>query len=200
MNRIEKNYNKFIGISQVAGRHYAAQNIFVNNETRLAKIFTKKEREYQANNPICVENHGLGFFPDAPYMTEYRKLWNIASVAPENKPPKEARQYINMIEFKDFPFFGSQFHPEKAIYEWLDPHIIHTPEAREFSLKIGDFFIEHCRKNNNILYTKSLLIYNYTLHSRSAALKVLNPNTFIMKKNKSVFETVYYFNIITRDN
>ena len=186
--------------SQVAGRHYAAPNIFINKKTRLARIFSKKEREYQAANPVCVENHGLGFFPDAPYMTRYRKQWAIVAVAPENKEPSKARQYVNMIEYHHFPFYGCQFHPEKAIYEWLSPNIIHTAEAREFSLKLGDFFISECRKNKNTLYTKSLLIYNYTLHSRSSALKVLNPNTHIMKKNKSVFESAYYFNVISRGN
>ena len=93
---------------------------------------------------------------------------------------------------------ATQFHPEKVIYEWLVPEIVHSKVARSISKRLSAFFVNECRKNKNILYSQSLLIYNYTLFSRPEILKALRPKKYMLKKNKSSFETSYYFNIIAR--
>jgi len=196
MHQLEHNYNKHLGISQVEGRNYMAKNIFLKGNSRISKIFSKREKAYQARTPVVFENHSLGFLPNAPYMKQYGKQWDIVAVTPENK--RSPRKYINMIEYKKYPFYGTQFHPEKVIYEWLVPEIVHSKVARSISKRLSAFFVDECRKNQNILYSRSLLIYNYTLFSRPEILKALRPKKYMLKKNKSSFETSYYFNINTR--
>ena len=197
MSSIIERYKNYKGISNTFARNYTARNIFQKGNFRLANIFTKEEKEWQAKNPAVVENHGLGFFPDKDYMKIYKKQWDIVSLAPEKHPKK--RKYINMLEFKKYPFYGTQFHPEKAIFEWRGKGIRHDHKIREISMKLGMFFIDECRKNKNKLFNKSYLIYNYTLYSRILAMKILKPDKHILKKNNSVFDASYYFNITARD-
>jgi CTP synthase (UTP-ammonia lyase) len=47
--------------------------------------------------------------------------------------------YINMIEFKDYPFYGVQFHPEQP----------HTEFSIEVSQQFSLFFKNECDKNKN---------------------------------------------------
>ena len=197
MTSITQRYENHTGISYTYARNYTARNIFQKGNFRLSKIFTKKEKEWQAKNPSVVENHGLGFFPHTDYMKTYKKQWDIVSLAPEKHPKK--RKYINMFEFKHYPFYGTQFHPEKAIFEWRGKGISHEYRVRNISTKLGDFFIDECRKNKNKLLNKSYLIYNYTLYSRLLAMKILKPKKHILKKNNSIFDASYYFNISARD-
>ena len=195
-SQLEYNYNKYIGISKVKARNYMSKNKFLRGNFKISKIFSKKERNYQANNGCVFQNHGLGFFPNAPYMKQYNKQWHIVSLASENA--SSPKKYVNIIEHKKYPFYGTQFHPEKVIFEWLIPEIVHSKVARSISKRFSSFFIRECKKNKNVLYSRSLLIYNYTLFSRPDIIKALHPKKYILKKNKSSFETSYYFNISAR--
>lgn len=42
-------------------------------------------------------------------------------------------EYIALIEAYDYPIYGSQFHPEKNIYEWNATAINHDQDAVEVS-------------------------------------------------------------------
>jgi len=197
INNLEKIYNKHIGISNVKARNYGSTNIFTNvKKSNLASIFTKKEKEYQAKNRVTYQNHGLGFLLHKPYMKKYLKHWQIVAVAPENA--KKPRKFVNMLEYRKYPFYGTQFHPEKVFYEWIVPEVLHSPGAREVSNKLSRFFIHECKKNKNMLLSRRLLIYNYTLYSRKKIVKVLRPDKQLYTRNKSSFETSYYFNIDRR--
>jgi gamma-glutamyl hydrolase len=46
------------------------------------------------------------------------------------------------MEAKRNPFTASQFHPEKAAFEWTPTlHIPHTPDAISMSQEIGNFIL-----------------------------------------------------------
>lgn len=87
-----------------------------------------------------------------------------------------------MIEAKNYPFVGLQFHPEKNSYEWEknDPHSWSAIYSARY---FYDWFINECRKNkhrySNQTELENQLIYNY-------------PKTYTGKLN-SVFEEVYFF-------
>ena len=141
---IEKKYNKYLGISNVKARNYVAKNIFLPKKSALSSIFTPQEKKYQATHPVVYENHGLGFLLSAPYMKEYLKKWDVLAIAHENK--KNGRKYVNILEYKKYPFYGVQFHPEKVLFEWLIPDIPHTDVPYKISRKLSAFFVNECKK------------------------------------------------------
>lgn len=90
--------------------------------------------------------------------------------------------FISIMEAKDYPFVGLQFHPEKNAYEWRqqDPHgwsAIYS--ARYFY----DWFMNECRRNQHSYANQTALhnelVYNY-------------PTTYIGKFNYQ-FEELYFF-------
>lgn len=107
------------------------------------------------------------------------KFWNPITTNQD----KDNMTFISIIEAKNYPFMGLQFHPEKNAYEWQgkNPHswsAIYT--ARYFF----DWFLNESRQNNhkynNIKTLENELIYNY-------------PTTYV-GKNDSMFEEIYFFN------
>ena len=71
-----------------------------------------------------------------------------------------------MIEAKDYPFYGVQYHPEKGSFEWKSHlNINHSPGAIEADRYFVYFFLSETRKNkNHFPDTKSErkeFIYNY---------------------------------------
>ena len=58
------------------------------------------------------------------FRFEMEKFWQVFSVNHDN----EGTEFISAMEAKEFPFFATQFHPEKNSFEWAVgyPAIPHT--------------------------------------------------------------------------
>ena len=78
------------------------------------------------------------------------------------------------------------------MFEWLDPLIPHSQNYIDVSKKMSDFFVKECKKSNNVLKDKKLLISYYHLYSRSEAFSIIRKNERT-DKNNSIFEQSYYF-------
>jgi gamma-glutamyl hydrolase len=93
---------------------------FTNNKTRLKQWFSNIQK---LKKPCVFHNHTYGNIevPD-----------NVEIVSKHNN-------FINMIEFKEYPFYGVQFHPEQPQTEYS------IEISRQFSL----FFKNECDKNKN---------------------------------------------------
>ncbi len=49
-----------------------------------------------------------------------------------------------------YPFYGTQFHPEKPAFEWHPTlNIQHTSEAVKIGQYFANFFVDEARKNKN---------------------------------------------------
>ena len=72
-----------------------------------------------------------------------------------------------MMEARDFPFWATQFHPEKVAFEWsLElPQIPRSRRAVQASNYFAEFFVQMARKNLNKFPNREqeeqYLIYNY---------------------------------------
>lgn len=52
-------------------------------------------------------------------------------------------EYVSSMEHKTLPYWGVQFHPEKAAYEWNPKHRTpHTLNAIRANQYFVDFFVE----------------------------------------------------------
>jgi len=81
-------------------------------------------------------------------------------------------EFVSMYESKHFPIYGSQWHPEKNMYEfgknkngeWME-NIPHTKNARWAAQWVVDFFVDECRKSSHkfssLQEEDAALIYSY---------------------------------------
>ncbi|KAG5305805.1 GGHB hydrolase, partial [Pseudoatta argentina] len=99
-------------------------------------------------------------------------------------------EFISILEHKQFPFYGLQFHPEKNLYEWvIGKRIPHSINATIASQYFANFFVNEARKNFNEFRKQEeqqSLIYNY-------------PITYTALQNSS-FQQCYMFKKSDRNN
>jgi gamma-glutamyl hydrolase len=96
---------------------------FTITKSKLKKWFSHSMLQKMKKQPCVFHNHKYG---------------NITVPSSVDIISKHDN-FINMIEFKEYPFYGVQFHPEQ-------PHTEFSIEvSRQFSL----FFKNECDKNNN---------------------------------------------------
>jgi hypothetical protein len=110
---------------------------------------------------------------------------------------KNGKKIVAMYQFKSFPFYGTQFHPEKSLYEWREEGISHSEEAIMFSKRLCKLFMNECDKNYNTNVfignnNNNLLIENYDLLSRDNANKILYPHNN-KNVNSDEMGATYYF-------
>ncbi|XP_018373860.1 PREDICTED: gamma-glutamyl hydrolase A-like [Trachymyrmex cornetzi] len=103
---------------------------------------------------------------------------------------KNGLEFISILEHRQFPFYGLQFHPEKNLYEWVIgkkiPHGINATIASQY---FANFFVNEVRKNLNEFRKQEeeqSLIYNY-------------PVTYTALQNSS-FQQCYMFKKSDRNN
>lgn len=74
--------------------------------------------------------------------------------------------FISIIEHKEYPFYGTQWHPEKVLYEFVEgKNISHSGSAIKAAHYFADFFVDEARKNfntfTNSTQMQNMLFYNY---------------------------------------
>jgi len=190
--------NKFTtlkGSSNVDAHKYNSKLDIVKPDSTIAKIFTVNEMSEFRKTPCVFQNHSQGFVLDGSYMKKWKKSWNVIATSKSND--KTHTNFVSMLEYKKFPFYGVQFHPEKVLFEWRLPEIGHSSIFRLISKKLASFFVSECSKNKNRVTGAQLFIRNYNLWSRSIIIRKINPNEKFFKTNNSAFENSYYFDILS---
>lgn len=79
---------------------------------------------------------------------------------------KEGKEFLSTIEAYDYPFYGTQWHPEKNSFEWtLHEAINHSKEAVAVTQYVADFFVNQARLSEHRFSSKeeedAALIYHY---------------------------------------
>ena len=95
---------------------------------------------------------------------------------------RQGKEFISTIEAKDYPIYGTQYHPEKINFEWVvekEP-IPHSFDAVVASQYFANFFVNEARKSSQTLTNENdYLIYNY--------------NTNFTGKSGGYFTETYFF-------
>jgi len=76
-----------------------------------------------------------------------------------------AGRFVSAMEAKNYPIWGTQFHAEKNLYEWLKPSLLHSSDAIKASQYFARFFVDEARKSHHNFSSpieeNKYLIYNY---------------------------------------
>jgi gamma-glutamyl hydrolase len=143
----------------------------VSNFTAAAnssRIFTSQSAQWgqqimgiMSTQNVTYLNHHHGISPSS--YIQYPKLSNMYNILSTMRD-KSGTQFVGMVEAKNYPIFGSQFHPEKNLYEWNEDVIPHFYDAVATTTYLSNFFVAQTRKNTNVFPQSQLtpsLIYNY---------------------------------------
>ena len=143
----------------------------------LSSVWSKHIMDVMSTMNVSLLSHSHGISPQA--YIQYPALSNTYKVLSYMKD-KSGSTFVGMIEGVKYPIFGTQFHPEKNLFEWNQASIPHFYEATEMAQFLSNFFVSQARKNLNVFPSNELtpaLIYNW-------------PPIFI----NSYFETINAFN------
>ncbi|KAJ8277669.1 hypothetical protein GJAV_G00078350 [Gymnothorax javanicus] len=154
--------------------------IFTNDsvESRLFSNFPSDVMSALASEPITENSHHWSLAVES--YNKSQELRNFYRVLTTNYDGK--LEFVSTMEAYDFPFYGTQWHPEKNAFEWTRPYIPHSPAAVRTTFFTADFFVNEARKSSHrfpsVQEELDALIYNYCP---------------IYSGKKSAFEQIYVF-------
>ena len=116
------------------------------------------------SQPVTMNNHHGGVTPSSFYTNPILpNVWNVLSTNVD----RNNREFISTMEHKQYPFYATQWHPEKNIFEWPDPqqeNIPHWGDAIYSSSALAHFLVSEARRSVHTCpfdTLSNLLIYNY---------------------------------------
>ncbi|XP_047094917.1 gamma-glutamyl hydrolase 1-like [Lolium rigidum] len=128
---------------------------------------------------LVMQNHKYGISPKR--LRENGALSSFFRIL-TTSPDENGEVYVSTVDAQKYPITCTQWHPEKAIFEWRKPMIPHSEDAVQVTQNFANYFISQARKSPNRPPADKVLdnlIYNYS-------------PTFSGKTSKS-FEEVYLF-------
>lgn len=93
-------------------------------------------------------DHGL-------LVSEYRsdrRLRSFFTMLSSNEAPG-GQVFVSTMQARDYPFYGTQWHPEKNNFEWSQnadySNIPHSPDAVAVSQQTAEFFVDQARRSQH---------------------------------------------------
>jgi len=155
----------------ILSHRYQAEDISValdfQENPRGTKIFKDCPEDILtalAKEKITYNHHQAGVSPDTyKSNTNLSGFFNIVST---NKD-LAGKLFVSTIEAKNYPIYGTQWHPEKNNFEFnTNLEICHTSIAVLMTQYMSNFFVNQARKNQHEFASEErlqeLLIYNYS--------------------------------------
>ncbi|KAM6908138.1 gamma-glutamyl hydrolase-like, partial [Lycodopsis pacificus] len=137
--------------------------------SRLFKGFPAELMDDLASESLTVHSHNFGLAVST-YNTnkELKKFYKVISTSTDG-----TTEFVSMFEAYDYPFYGTQWHPEKNAFEWRNPFVPHSPSAVKTTFYMAEFFVSEARKSFHRFRSeeeeeRKALIYNYRpVHTRT---------------------------------
>jgi gamma-glutamyl hydrolase len=150
--------------------------------SRLFRSFSPMLMRALEDQSLTFNSHDHGLL-----VSEYRSnpaLRSFFEMLSFNEAPA-GQVFVSTMEARDYPFYGTQWHPEKNNFEWSQnadySNIPHSPNAIEASQATARFFLGEARKSGHVFpeEQRDELIYS---------ARVLYTG-----KNDWIYEQVYVF-------
>jgi gamma-glutamyl hydrolase len=114
---------------------------------------------------ISLENHMFGLPPkNYNKWPVLKDNFNILNTALD----RNGLEYVASAEHKRYPFFATQWHPEKPPFEFGMQEVPHTMDAILVSQHLANVFVEATRRSSHTFesFEEELdaLIYNYRIY------------------------------------
>ncbi len=136
------------------------------SESRLFRSFSPELVDALRSENITFNSHEHGLLATAYEANE--ALGRFFDVLSYNSAPS-GTVFVSTIEARDYPFYGTQWHPEKNNWEWSQnasySNIPHSPNAVLASLATARFFVNEARRSGHVFpeEERGRLIYSATL-------------------------------------
>ena len=99
-------------------------------------------------------------------------------------------KFVSVWEARKYPFYGVQFHPEKAIFEWK-VYSDKSYDSIEMTQIIANRFIEKARQSKNVYTSESEFestnIYNYRTYTTTMSFTRI----YVFNETKPAVQTVF---------
>ncbi|XP_065185193.1 gamma-glutamyl hydrolase-like [Sycon ciliatum] len=134
--------------------------------------------------PLTMNFHRLGISPESFESTV--SLANVFDVL-ATSTDRDGKEFVSLIEARDYPIFSSIFHPEKSMFEWNSKydinHSLHAVKAAQY---FADFFVNEARASTHSFPANT--------DAAAAALHLFyDYEPVYTGKNGSMFEQCYFF-------
>jgi gamma-glutamyl hydrolase len=104
--------------------------------SRLRRVFPRELQRKMAREPVTRQLHARGYDPASPHTLRMHNYLKVISLDRSDESP---RQFVNAFEYKHFPFYGTQWHPEKPMSDL----------SRNVAQRLSCFLKKECAKNRN---------------------------------------------------
>lgn len=131
------------------------------NDSRIFQSFPADLMKDLTSQPLLVHAHKWSMAMET-FKTEERlnTFYKVVSTNTDGNV-----EFVSTMEAYDYPFYGTQWHPEKTPFVWTRPYIPHSSSAVRASFYTAAFFVDEARKNMHKFESdeaeKEALIYNY---------------------------------------
>jgi gamma-glutamyl hydrolase len=160
--------NQFSTIGNFNGKPAYAQVAQFTAAAKSSSIFQyyskqagRQAMDVMANKKVSALGHTLGISPITYLWDEkLRTAFEVLSIMED----RSGNQFVGMIESKKYPVFGVQFHPEKNMFEFINPEYPHEEDGIDAMTYLSRFFVGMARRNSNQFPDDELtprLIYNW---------------------------------------
>jgi gamma-glutamyl hydrolase len=102
--------------------------------SRLRRVFPVKLQQRLAREPVTRQKHKRGFDPMSQRTLRMHAYLKVISLDTSDKSP---RKFVNAFEYKHFPFYGTQWHPEKPV----------SALSEDVARRLSEFLKKECAKN-----------------------------------------------------
>ncbi|CAI5969214.1 unnamed protein product [Closterium sp. NIES-64] len=152
-------------------RHFSALDLasplkFVGNWVHRRSYFSWMSPDLAAKVqelPLTMENHQDG--TTVHRFLSNNKLRDFFFVLTTSFD-KNGLEYVTTVQGKRYPFYGTQWHPEKNAYEWGLDHIPHGAHAIAVGQAAANFFVNEARRNTHSPASdesmNDMLLYNHS--------------------------------------
>jgi gamma-glutamyl hydrolase len=103
---------------------------FTDEDSRIKSEFSEAMLKKMAKKAFCSHVHKYGFRLEAEHLKTMKKYLNVVSVDKTH----DGTPFVNIFEYKAYPFYGVQWHPEK----------IQNPLAEKVAEVLSKFFRKEC--------------------------------------------------------